>query len=174
LSVNQLTELRQIGYFLLYQAKFLFLVQAAALPQLCSKLRLAEGLRELVLELHGRATDAVSAKLVALSSLTQLDSLRLHGVAIWSCIRAKGEQLRALLLQLTQLTRLELRFEPERDEEQDSDDDDYLNERDNYWETMQNLPEFPWQCAVCGLSKLQELHVSLDAETRILICTPAH
>ena len=148
-----------------YVATSFLLAQAEALPQLCSELSLAEGLRQLVLELSGRATDAVSARLVALSSLTQLDSLRLYGVAIWSCIRTEDEQLRALLLPLTQLTRLELRFEPERDEEQDSDDDDYISERDKYWDNMHHSPEFPWQRAVCGLSKLQDLHVSLDADT---------
>ena len=107
----------------------------------------------------------MSAELVALSSLTQLDSLQLHGLAIWPCTQAEGEQLRAVLLPLTQLMRLELRFEPERDEEEDSDDYDYLNERDNHWDNMEHSPAFPWQRAVCVLSKLQELHVSLDAET---------
>ena len=110
--------------------------QAGALLRLCGPLSLAERLRELVLDLHGRATDAVSARLASLGEITQLDSLQLCGVAI-----AASERLSAALSPLTRLTRLLLRF--------DSD----------LWDVAHDHA-FPWQEAVCGLTNLRELRVS--------------
>ncbi len=142
------------------------LAQADALPRLCNQLKLATGLRELVLDLNGRAACAVTCTLPrALSSLTQLNSLQLHGVTQWPSYHAGGEQLRAVLLPLSQLTRLGLRLEPAHepayDENAESDNDDV--EYDAHWNYMDMLPYFPWQRTVCELTKLQELDVSIAA-----------
>jgi len=116
-----------------------YVLQSLALPRLCSQLWVAEGLRELVLELEpGRAVrSAVSARLAYVGILTQLSSLQLRGVAL----AVEGEQLVAALSPLTGLTRLNLRF--------DSKDD-----------LEDVLPAFPWGDAVCGLTRLLELRVT--------------
>ncbi len=115
--------------------------QAEALPRLCFVLRIAEGLRELVIDLHGRAAYTVPAKFGNLGRLTQLESLQLSCVAI----DADREQLTTALSPLTRLTRLFLLFEPEK------------------YSHAQGMPSFPWEAAVCGLTNLQELDVSSKA-----------
>jgi len=116
-----------------------YVLQPLALPRLCSQLWVAEGLRELVLELEpGRAVrSAVSARLAYAGILTQLSSLQLRGVAL----TVEGEQLVAALSPLTGLTRLNLRFDCKDDLED-------------------VLPAFPWGDAVCGLTRLLELRVT--------------
>ncbi len=116
-------------------------LQAGALLRLCGPLSLAERLRELELDLRGRATDAVSAKLAKLGDLTQLDSLQLRGIAI-----AGSKRLSAALSPMTRLSRLLLRFD------------------DDHWMAAQNCT-FPWQSAVCGLTNLQELRVTSASES---------
>jgi len=116
----------------------LLLPQAAALPRLCNQLSLADGLRELVLDLDGRAAAAVPAKFASLGRLTQLDSLRLQDIAI----DVKADHLIAALSPLTRLTQLCLRFDCD------------------YWDTIEGHAAFPWEEAVCVLTGLQELHFS--------------
>ncbi len=120
--------------------------QAAALPQLCSQLRLARGLRQLVLDLSGRAARAVPAKLARLGRLTQLDSLQLDGIGH----RAKGEYLSAALRPLTGLTRLSLRFVL----------DDPFGDAD--WTNEDSRSIIPWAAAVCRLTNLQHLRITAD------------
>ena len=81
------------------------------------------------------------ANLACVSSLTQLSSLLLHGVAL----AVEGEQLVAALSPLTGLTRLNLRF---------------AREKHNGPEDFET---FPWEDAVCGLTQLQELRVTTDS-----------
>ena len=73
--------------------------QVVALPRLCNQLSLAEGLRELVLRLEGRATGAVPIEFAALARLTQLDTLQLGGVSLATA----GEHFTAALSPLTRL-----------------------------------------------------------------------
>jgi len=115
--------------------------QAAALPQLCSQLTLASGLRELVLDLHGRAAYFVPIKFAELGRLTQLDSLQLSGVAI----DVKSRHLAAALQPLTRLKQLGLRF-------------DY-----DHWDRAEGHTAFPWEEAVCGLTNLQELRICSES-----------
>ena len=129
--------------------------QAAALPQLCSQLRLAAGLRELVLNLDGRAGRAVPAKLVSLSCLTQLDSLRLGGIGH----RAEGEHLSAALRPLTRLTRLSLRFVVFDDTSDDVD-----------WDNEERRCAIPWASAVCRLTALQQLCITTDFDPDLNWC----
>ena len=130
-------------------------VQAAALPQLCSQLRLARGLRELVLTLQGRAAGAVPAKLASISCLTQLDSLQLGGIGN----RTQGKHVSAALRPLTRLTRLDLRFVyHEEPGNADSDaDEDADGEQDS-------RTTFPWASAVSRLINLQELRFIADID----------
>jgi len=114
------------------------LLQAEVLWWACGQLRLAEGLRELVLELHDRSARAVSARLLDLGSLTQLSSLVLRGLAV---AVDSGELIEALS-SLNGLTRLDLQF-------------DY----DEYDEACDQTA-FPWEEAVCELLDLRELRVS--------------
>ncbi len=120
----------------------LLLAQAAALPRLCSQLTLASGLRELVLDLRGRAADAVTTRIAALSRLTQVDSLQLRGIAI----DAEASRLVTTLSPLSRLTQLALRFDWD------------------HWDTAEQHTTFPWERAVCVLSSLQDLHVSTDID----------
>ena len=122
--------------------------QATALPRLCSQLRLAKGLRELVLDLDGGAAYAVPAEVATLSCLTQLDSLQLHSLAIH---HVTGDHLTAALSSLTQLTQLSLRFECEPATIPDAAD------------RARRRLVFPWTEAVCGLTKLQQLCIAADA-----------
>ena len=104
---------------------------------------LAKGLRELVLQPQGLVAAAVSAGLACVGSLTQLDSLQLHSVALVF----DGELLVAALSLLTGLTRLDLGFA--------AFDWDYDPEA---------LRAFPWEDAVCGLTQLQRLRVTTASE----------
>ena len=65
-----------------------------------------EGLRELVVQLDGRAARKAPARLAGISCLTQLDRLQLDGIGH----NADGKHLGAALRLLTGLTRLSLRF----------------------------------------------------------------
>ncbi len=111
--------------------------QGDALPRLCNVLRIADGLRELVIDLHGRAAHTVPARFAKLGRLTQLESLQLRCVAL----DADREQLSTALSPLTRLTRLGLQFDPDKS----------LHTR--------VIPSFPWEAALCGLTNLQELDV---------------
>ena len=115
--------------------------QAEALPWLCSQLRLAEGLRELVIDMDGQAAFAMPAGFAELGRLTQMDSLQLHYIAV----DAPREQLSAALTPLTGLTRLHLGF----------DDDPFL--------LAEDMLAFSWEATACGLTGLQELHVTSRA-----------
>jgi len=130
-------------------------VQAAALPQLCSQLRLAKGLRELVLELQGSAAGAVPAKLASISCLTQLDSLQLNGIGN----RVQGKHVSAAVRPLTRLTRLGLRFvyNEEPDDAASDADEDGDDEQDS-------RTTFPWASAVSRLINLQELRFTADID----------
>jgi len=107
-------------------------------------LRLAKGLRQLVLDLSGRAARALPARLARLGRLTQLDSLQLHGIGH----RAKGEYLSAALRPLTGLTRLSLRFVL----------DDPFGDAD--WTNEDHRSVIPWAAAVCRLTNLQCLRIT--------------
>ncbi len=127
------------------------MAQAAGWPQLCSQLRLAKGLRQLVLDLQGRAAGAVPAKLASISCLVQLDSLQLDGVGN----HAEGKHLSAGLRPLTRLTRLSLRFV--LDDAPDNADEDSGDEEGS-------RTVLPWAAAVCRLTNLQELRVTADLD----------
>ena len=119
--------------------------QAAALPQLCSQLRLAKGLRQLVLDMHGRAARAVPASLPRMRCLTQLDSLQLGGIGS----NTEGDHISVALRPLTRLTRLSLHFiydDTSDDPEEEEDDED-------------GRTVFPW-AAVCKLTSLQQLCIT--------------
>ena len=119
--------------------------QAAALSALCSVLGLADGLRALVLDLRGRAAEAVPDSFEAfgaLGGLTQLDSLQLHNVHILVGDRC----LKAALSPLTQLTRLYLQFGLEGR---------YVRGR---------IPAPWWQTQVSKLINLRELTVASASE----------
>ena len=119
--------------------------QAEALPRLCAQMRLAAGLRELALDLYGRAGSAVPVMFPELGRLTQLRSLQLSCVAL----DANSDLITAALSPLTRLTRLGLEF----------GDDGSLEYNDSM-----ALPAFPWADAVCGLTNLQELRVILGVD----------
>jgi len=114
--------------------------QAEALPWLCSQLRLGEGLRELFVDLHGKATNAVPNNFAEVGRLTQLETLQLQRIAV----DASREQLSAALSPLTGLTRLDLRFD------------------NDAFDRAEGMPSFPLEATVCGLTNLQELYVSSD------------
>jgi len=118
------------------------------LPLLCVNVMLAEGLRELALDVCGRTAHAMPAKLAYISSLTRLENLQLHGIPS----RADGRHFTAALPPLTGLTRLCLRFDydaaPDNDEDTSDEDDIRM--------------VFPWADAVCGLTSLQQLCVTAD------------
>ena len=97
-------------------------------------------------------TCAVPPRFAALRSLTQLDSLQICGIDLL----LEEEQLSAALQPLTRLAQLALRFIYERQAtlEYDSDSD----ESDMYC-------PFPWEAAVCGLTRLQELHICSDTDS---------
>jgi len=110
-----------------------------------------------VLELEGRATCAVPANFAALGSLTQLDSLQLRAVD-WD---TRNEHLCAALSPLTRLTRLDLYYTTAHLQSAvEHDDDEY-----QYSQDSGDLEAFPWETAVCGLTNLQELHVSSDRKS---------
>ena len=141
------------------------LQQATALPRLCNQLSFAGGLRQLVLELGGRAAWAVPAKLAALSSLTQLDTLQLDGLMV----HGDSEHYTAALSPLTCLTRLELRMVPERDDPEE----EFSDEDETPWQHLEFMLAFPWRSAVCGLTRLEELHVGFDSEAMCRGALPA-
>jgi len=109
-------------------------------------LKLAKGLRELALDLNGRAARAVPGKLPTISRLTQLSNLQIHGIAN----DVEDSHLTAALARLTQLTRLSLRFDHEEDDFGDWDETDRV--------------VFPWAAAVCGLTNLRQLCITADTD----------
>ena len=92
----------------------------------------------------GKAAYAVPTNFAKLGRLTQLQTLQLRCVGV----DASREQLKAALLPLTGLTQLHLGF---------ADDPFYRAEA---------MPAFPWEATVCGLTLLQELHVTSDTSDR--------
>jgi len=130
--------------------RVLVLLQAEALPRLCSVLWLAGGLRELELDFLGRAADPVSARVGGIGRLTQLCSLQLRGMQF----AVRGDHLMSTLSPLTQLTRLGLCF-----------DWDHLE--------LQGRVQSDWQHAVCKLTKLQELRIE-SAEKYKYDCGSMH
>jgi len=120
--------------------------QAEALPRLCRPLRLAEGLCELVLGVHGRAGNAVPDRLSSLGRLTQLRALQLIDVAV----DVEQQLLNAGLSSLTRLTRLGVQFATNSVQH---DSVPYV--RDG----ATQIP-FPWGAAVGGLIHLQELRMT--------------
>lgn len=118
------------------------LLQAAAWPRLCTQLRLAAGLRELVLGLHGKAGTAVPDRLSVLGRLSQLRALQLTEVSI----DAPCENFTAALAPLTGLTRLDLQFAEPR------------------MRKAAAIP-FPWEHAISGLIHLRELRAVSDGDS---------
>ncbi len=116
----------------------LYAAQAAAFPRLCTLLWIADGLRELVLHLRGRAAQAVTEKIAELGRLTQLDSLQVSGVYI----AVYSGDLHAALNPLTRLTELGLQF-----------NEDHLD-------VAGLCPAPQWGSAVSNLINLQELRVA--------------
>ena len=125
------------------------------MPRLCSPLRLAEGLREVVLELGGKAAYAVPDRIAALSCLTQLDSLQLRGLAL----DMRYEHLITAVSPLFQLKQLGLRFirYPHTEMSEDESDEDG-------WDDAEDFILFPWKKVVCGLIRLQDLRVCSDSD----------
>jgi len=119
------------------------------MPRLLVPLRLAQGLREVVLGLHGKAGTAVPGRLSSLGQLTQLRALQLFGVAV----DVEGQHLVAGLSPLTRLTRLGVQFAA----------DDRVRD--------EVIPcAFPWGEAISGLIHLQELRMTADTDNRSCRC----
>jgi len=129
------------------------LPQAAALRQLCSQLTVAHALRKLVLELTGRATYAALPAVAALSSLTQLDSLQICGIDL----KLEDERLGAALRPLTRLTQLALSLNYDRQR---------MARMYDYPDETECFDPFPWEAAICGLTKLQELRVCSETDSK--------
>ena len=123
--------------------------QAEALPRLLAPLRLAEGLCEVVLGLHGKAGTAVPGRLSSLGQLTQLRALQLIDVAV----DVEGQHFVAGLSPLTRLTRLGVSFA-----------DDHVRDDHGRDETIPRA--FPFGEAISGLIHLQELRMNADTDDR--------
>ena len=122
------------------------------MTRLLIPLRLAGGLRELVLGAHGEASDAVPRRLGELGCLTQLRALQLINVAV----DVDGQHFVAGLSPLTRLTRLRVRFA----------DNHVLSDVVPYVRDGVIPRAFPWGDAIGGLVHLQDLRMIASTDNR--------